>query len=293
MLADVSSLFRAEWCKVVGNRRVTLFMIWIFPIAATAAAVLMPVLALALAEARAVFRSGALALEVWSGLAPEIWNLPNSWLGRMLLVGFATFVFAGEYQWRTWKNIVPRSQRASLILAKFAIVGALTVLAFASAMAILGVGIVVTVGLAGGTWAGLPGDELAELAVEYACQAGLTLVSTVIAAGYAALAAIYTRSILGGVLIGLGAAAGDQLFLLVLAQLGGWLNDLSLLRAYRLTPSYNVANLAAWINDGAPTTMLLGLASDGPAFSLAVLGAWVVGLVSLAVLLFQRQDIAS
>lgn len=291
MGSNASSLFRAEWQKITGNRIATLLMIWIFPITAAFSAVMMCALVPISPEARALFHSGALVVELWNRLVPEIWNLPNSWLGRMLLVGFAAFVFAGEYQWRTWKNIIPRSRRTAFILTKFVVVGALVVLAFVSALAILSLGTGLAIGLAGGKLTSLPCDRLAGLAADSALLAAVTLLSTTIVAGYAALAGIGTRSILGGVLIGLGATGGEQFLLMALGQVAIWLNNLRLLELIRFTPTYNVTNLMSWINDGSSTTMLFGLASDSLAFSLVVLAAWVLALIAMAAVLFQRQDI--
>ena len=293
MLPEATSLARAEWNKIAGNRMVTLFMIWIFPLAAAAGTVVLWVLALASPMGRALFRSGALVIELWAQIIPEVWNLPNSWLGRMLLVGFAAFVFAGEYQWRTWKNLIPRRQRTALILAKFVVVGAFVLLAFVLATAILSLGMGVAMGLAGGALSSLPGDRLAGLTTDSVLQAIVTLLSATIAAGYAALAGMYTRSILGGVLVGLGATGGEQFLLLALAQLGEWLKEPRILELYRITPSYNVANSVSWINDGSPTMMLFGLAADSLPFSLAVLAGWVLVLVLLTVLLFRHQDIVT
>jgi ABC-2 type transport system permease protein len=293
MLSDASSLARAEWCKIAGNRMVTLFMIWIFPLAAAAGAIALCVLALASPMGRTLFRSGALVIELWTQIIPEIWNLPNSWPGRMLLVGFAAFVFAGEYQWHTWKNLIPRNQRPALILAKFVVVAVFVLLAFLSATAILSLGMGLAMGLAGGTPTSLPSDRLAGLVTDSALQAVVILLSTTIAAGYAALAGMYTRSILGGVLVGLGATGGEQFLLLALAQIAGWLKEPRMLELYRLAPSYNVANAVSWINDGSPTVMLFGVAADSLAYSLALLASWVLVLILLTVLVFRRQDIVT
>jgi ABC-type transport system involved in multi-copper enzyme maturation permease subunit len=293
MQPSAGSLVRAEWNKIAGNRMVTLFMIWIFPVAAAAGAVGLCVLALASPMGRTLFRSGALVIELWTQIIPEIWNLPNSWLGRMLLVGFAAFVFAGEYLWHTWKNLLPRNRRTALILAKFVVVAAFVLLAFLSATAILSLGMGLAMGLAGGTPASLPGDRLVGLVTDSALQAVVTLLSTTIAAGYAALAGMYTRSILGGVLVGLGATGGEQFLLMALAQIAGWLREPRVLGLYRLTPSYNVANAVSWINDSSPTAMLFGLAADSLATSLMLLVGWVLALILLTVLLFRRQDIVT
>lgn len=293
MLSNASSLFHAEWQKITGNRMVTLFMIWIFPVAAAFGAVLMCVLALVSREGRTLFRSGPLVAELWSQLLSEVWNLPNSWLGRMLLIGFAAFVFAGEYQWHTWKNILPRSRRIAMLLTKFIVVDALVILAFLSASAILALGMGLASGLVGGIQTSIPRDLLASFAANSALRAIVTLVSTTITAGYAALAGMYTRSILGGVLIGFGATGGEQLSLLALGQVATLLKDFGILKLYRFTPTYNLTNAISWINDETPTTMLFGLAADSLSFSLAVLVGWALVLGAMTVFLFQRQDIAT
>jgi hypothetical protein len=285
-------LFCAEWQKITGNRIVALALVWIFPLAAMVGAAVAVMLALAAADVRAVFASDR-AAEFWSRLTPELWKLPASILGRMLLVGFATLVFAGEYQWHTWKNIVPRNRRLVLILVKYLTVGGLLLLSFASAIAILALGAVAVTALAGGPLAQWGGDVLAELIGGSLLQAVLTFFSIIIFAGFAAVASIYTRSILGGVLVGLTAAIGEQFSLLVLGLFATWLHDLRVLSVYRLTPTYNLANAASWILEGKPDPLLSGLAFDSVTFSVGVLAAWVLGLVCLSIILFQRQDIVS
>lgn len=287
------SLFRAEWQKIAGNRLVTLFMIWIFPIAAAAAAIVLPASVLVSPEARILFRTNAAVLRLWTDSLAEILSLPNSGLGRMLFVGFAAFAFAGEYQWRTWKNIIPRSQRVRLILCKFGAVCAFEVLAFALASAILSLGIGLAAALAGGTLVHQPGDALTDWASKCAAQALLTLISALIAAGYAAVAGLVTRSMLGGVLFGLGAVMGEQFLLVGLMQIADWLHEPRVLSLYRFTPSYNASNILSQFSDSSSIATLLGLPAHSPAFSWALLVAWGTGLVALATLLFQRQDITS
>jgi ABC-type transport system involved in multi-copper enzyme maturation permease subunit len=286
------SLFHAEWQKTVGNRMVVLPMIWVFPMAAAAGVAIMILSVLISSHARALFGSEELAL-AWTSLMPEIWRLPNSGLGRMLLVGFAAVVFAGEYQWRTWKSIIPRSHRLALILCKFLAVGVFVVLAFVSVTAILGIGTGMAVRLAGGTCAKLTPEVLTDFAGDFALQAALTFISTTIVAGYAALAGMYTRSILGGVMIGLGATTADQFSLVGLSQIGALLRFPRIVELYRLTPAYNLANVTSWISNGSSGMMPFGFATDSLTVSLAVLAGWVLGLIVLTAFLFQRQDIVS
>lgn len=289
------NLFRAEWQKIAGNRAVSLSLIWIFPAGAVAYTVIMAVVVLASPTARALFASGA---REWTSLGValmvDVWNLPNNPLGRVLLLGFAAVVFGGEYQWRTWKNIVPRNRRVALILSKFVAVGVFVVLAFVSMSVIMGVGTGIAVKLAGGEYGPkLTGDVLASFAGDYALQATLTFISTIITAGYAALAGMITRSILGGALVGLIATIGEGLSLAGLGLIGYFLNIRRIVNLYRLTPTYNLANVSSWINNGSPNMMLSEYAIDSLTFSLVVLTAWVLGLMALTALLFQRQDITS
>jgi ABC-type transport system involved in multi-copper enzyme maturation permease subunit len=272
------SLFHAEWQKTVGNRMVVLPMIWVFPMAAAAGVAIMILSVLISSHARALFGSEELAL-AWTSLMPEIWRLPNSGLGRMLLVGFAAVVFAGEYQWRTWKSIIPRSHRLALILCKFLAVGVFVVLAFVSVTAILGIGTGMAVRLAGGTCAKLTPEVLTDFAGDFALQAALTFISTTI--------------VLGGVMIGLGATTADQFSLVGLSQIGALLRFPRIVELYRLTPAYNLANVTSWISNGSSGMMPFGFATDSLTVSLAVLAGWVLGLIVLTAFLFQRQDIVS
>ncbi len=191
------NLFRAEWIKIAGNRWVAGCLIWIFPLGALAfLAVAGLVLALS-SSARASLRQDEAIL--WTEQAISMWNFPNNPVGRLILLGFTAVVFAGEYQWQTWKNVVPRNRRAALILVKFLALGAFVVLAFSLMSALWTAGWAVLTRIADVsygprvTWA-----VLRDFGEDYALAAGLAFTSTVIAAGYAALAAMVTRSILGG-----------------------------------------------------------------------------------------------
>lgn len=94
-----------------------LLLVWIYP----AGAVLMMVLALIGVLLSESLRAGVQqSPPVWTQQSMVIWELVNSEIGRFLLVTFAAFVFAGEYQWGTWKNLVPRTARVPLILTKYA-----------------------------------------------------------------------------------------------------------------------------------------------------------------------------
>ena len=115
------SLLKAEWKKTTSNRMLSGFLIWIYPIgvgAFIAMMVLVSLLSESSARAMAATSSGQ-----WTTDMLSIWlfisAFPGNIFGRMLPLAFMAVTFAGEYQWSTWKNVVPRSTRSNLILAKF------------------------------------------------------------------------------------------------------------------------------------------------------------------------------
>jgi len=291
------NLFRAEWMKIAGNRWVAGCLVWIFPIFAVVAVLVV----LAIMALSATFRANFAAEgSLWTEQAIGVWNFPNNPLGRMVLLGFTAVVFAGEYQWQTWKNVVPRARRPRLVLVKFLALGAFVVLAFV-AMSILWAGGYGLLAAAAGAPYGpkVTGDVLRDFAGDYALAMALAFISTLIAAGYAALAGMLTRSILGGVLVGFAATFVENLSIVGLLLVGYFLDIPKLVHLYRLTPGYNLLNVASWINEHRAEGLDLDvggthiLVSDSLEFSMAALAVWVFGLIALTVFLFQRQDITS
>ncbi len=294
------NLFRAEWIKIAGNRWVAGCLIWIFPIGAVAFLAVAGLVLVLSSSARAGLRQDEAIL--WTEQAISMWNFPNNPVGRLILLGFTAVVFAGEYQWQTWKNVVPRNRRAALILIKFLALGAFVVLAFSLMSALWTVGWAVLTRIADVsygprvTWA-----VLQDFGEDYALAAGLAFTSTLIAAGYAALAAMLTRSILGGVIAGFALTFAENLSIVALMLIGWFLDVPRIVHLYRLTPGYNLINVASWINNNTPNTMrpfeegkYSGIVfSDSLGFSVALLALWVFGLIALTVALFQRQDITS
>jgi hypothetical protein len=293
----MNDLFRAEWLKIAGNRWVAGCLVWIFPLLAM---ILITILALVLAvlpSARDSFDEDGPSL--WTDQAIGVWNIPNNPIGRLILLGFTGVVFAGEYQWQTWKNIVPRNRRWALILVKFAALGAFVVLAFVLMSILWTVGWGLLTQIAGSTYGPtISQSVLADFAGDYALAAGLAFTSTLIAAGYAALAGMLTRSILGGVLVGFGLTFFENLSIVGLILIGYFLDFPRVVHLYRLTPAYNLVNVASWINDNQASGMDVEVGSkisyvfsDGLAFSVTVLAVWVIGLIGLTAYLFQKQDI--
>ncbi len=153
--------------------------------------------------------------------AIEAWTVPNSLLGRLLILGLTVVVFAGEYQWQTWKNIIPRSRRVPLILVKFLAVsraGDAGVCADVDHLC-RGMGRAGQDRRAARMARRSPGEVLADFAAEYLRQAWLAFTLTMISANFAALAGMFTRSILGGVLVGVAFTYIEGLSILGMALL--------------------------------------------------------------------------
>jgi len=293
-------LFRAEWLKIAGNRWVAGCLVWIFPLGALAFLLVVGAILLLSSSARQGFRQDEAAL--WTEQAIGVWSFPNNPLGRLILLGFTAVVFAGEYQWGTWKNIVPRNRRFSLVVVKFAALGVFVVLAFALMSVLWALGWGVLTRIAGTPYGPrVTTDVIRDFAGDYVLAASLAFTSTIIAAGYAALAGMLTRSILGGVIVGFAVTFAENLSIVVLLLIGWFLDIPKAVLAYRFTPGYNLLNVASWISEKAPGVVRPYengahseiVLSDSLEFSVLVLAVWVVGLVLLTGLLFRRQDITS
>ena len=141
--SQMLSLLKAEWKKTTSNRMLSGFLIWIYPIgvgAFIAMMVLVSLLSESSARAMAATSSGQ-----WTTDMLSIWlfisrRFPGNIFGRMLPLAFMAVTFAGEYQWSTWKNVVPRSTRWNLILAKFVTLSSFIMLSLFLTSLILGAG---------------------------------------------------------------------------------------------------------------------------------------------------------
>jgi hypothetical protein len=107
-----------------------------------------------------------------------------------------------------------------------------------------------------------------------------------------------TRSILGGIVGGILLMLAEQTTLLVIALISGIFPALERLYVlYLLTPSYNIANINAWLTDRMAyvpgPTLARTTEPNSLEGSLALIALWVIGLVGLVIFLFKRQDITS
>ncbi|HML20845.1 MAG TPA: hypothetical protein PKD09_04305 [Aggregatilinea sp.] len=292
------NLFRAEWAKINGNRWVSGCMIWIFPIGAVAIMLLLGVIMAFSSATRASFATDNSG---WNDMLVGTWSILNNPLGRLLLLGFTAVIFAGEYQWSTWKNVVPRSRRVSLILTKFFTLGVFVVFAFVIMSILLAVGWGILTWIAGGHYGPrVTMDVVRDVAGDYGLAAGLAFISTLIAAGFAALAGMLTRSILGGVLVSFAVTLGEAASAIGLSIIAFFLDWAPVLKLYRFTPTYNLLNVNEWIVNHQAVVMDMSygdtkhvVLSNSMEFSLLALGVWIVGLIALTAYWFQRQDVTS
>ncbi|MBI5957860.1 MAG: hypothetical protein HY866_03935 [Chloroflexi bacterium] len=293
------NLFRAEWIKVAGNRWVAGCLIWIFPVGGIAFIALAALILALSPAARDGFEEDGPSL--WTEQAVGVWNLANNPVGRLILLSFTAVVFAGEYQWSTWKNVVPRNRRTSLILFKFLVLGTFVVTAFVLMSILWSLGWGGLTLIAGASYGpAISSKVLSDFAQDYALQAGMTFTATIIGAGYAALAAMATRSILGGVLVGFGVTFAENLSIVAFVIIGYFLKIPRVVHLYRFTPGYNLINITEWVNNNAPSKMDVDVGSGNTVMlsnslelSLFVLAVWVIGLIALTAYLFRRQDITS
>lgn len=293
------NLYRAELQKTVGNRWVTGFLLWIFPIGALGVIVFVALMTLVFDQFAQNFFGGD---PLWTEAMIGVWSMPTNIMGQMFLIGLTAVTFAGEYQWGTWKNIIPRRRRYALIFVKFITLGTLVTFAFAAMSIITGVGYGLIAAVAGLDYGpALSPEVIIEFLRNYSLQAMLAFLTVLITAIYAACTAMLMRSILGGVLVGLGLVIIEPIVAFLLMPVAQWLDWNNLLYLVRLTPTYNINNIYSWTRFDEPSRMFSGLfeagglaiSADTLGFSLVVLTAWVALGIGLILLLFERQDISS
>jgi ABC-type transport system involved in multi-copper enzyme maturation permease subunit len=299
-----SHLFRAEWRKVIGNRWVVGTLLWIFPAGTFGILAIMILIALlAPPEIRGNFGlagdtgsapfGGPIS---WTSAMIGAWNPPTQIYGRFILIAFTAVIFAGEYQWGTWKNVLARNRRASIIVTKFVTLGVFVVLSFTATSLIAGIGLAIPVRIAGGSYGpAVSADVLKDFLGDYFIQAFNAFAATILAANYAALAAMVTRSILGSIMAGIGMLLLEMLSLGILSLLAYLFNAPRIVALFRWTPTYNLSNIVTWVKEQEPVFAFLTEqnTNNSPELSILVLLLWVVGLVAITTYLFQRQDITT
>ncbi|MCB0009170.1 MAG: ABC transporter permease [Anaerolineales bacterium] len=292
-------LLIAEWQKMTGNRWLAGFLIWIYPVGAVATVLVMSLIALVSDSFADFIRQDP---GLWTEQVVGALGLPTNAFGRILLIGFAVVVFAGEYQWGTWKNTVPRSTRTKLIFSKF-----ITLLVLVSVACILfaliwGLGRGLMVKIAGAEYGpALTGAVLRDFLGDFAGRYLLVMVTVFISASLAALVVMVTRSIMAGLMFGVGLAIAEPIAFIGLTLTASVLKAPWILHLGRALPYYHFDNAVSWIVNEAPSSLTSFALTLGPEYafqdsltvSLVVLVSWAIILPALIIYLFQRQDITS
>jgi len=293
------SALAAEWRKLLGHTKAVSFLVWIYPVGAVVILLLFEILPGLFIES--VRDLAAASPPQWTDDLLLFWNTMNSFPAgtflRMPFLGFIAITFAGEYQWGTWKNILPHQSRTALILSKFLVLGLLILLSLLlTSLIITGSGWLTTVLFNLPYGPALSDLDLAAFLQEAAMQVFATFAGTLIVAAYAALIAMYSRSIMASLLLSVGVSIvefASSLLLLVVSQALQRPNIVNLLV---VTPTYNLENIRSWVVEGAGSTLggFPGFTAVPPlSISLLIILLWLVGLLGLTAVVFRRQDITT
>ena len=295
----MQKLIGAEWRKLLGHTKAVSFLVWIYPIGALTIVLLIGILpGLLIPSVRELSGESA---RLWTEDLLTVWNAMNGYPGgtflRMPFIAFIAVAFAGEYQWGTWKNILPGQSRASLIFAKFLVLGSLIVLALMLTSLIITGGGWLAAQLFeapyGPAWADV---DVVSFFQEFLAQVLVTFAGTFIVAAYAALIAMYSRSVMASLLLSVGLSILEFTSILLLLIAGSALKRPALVNLFVVTPTYNLENVRSWVVDGVGST-----AGGIPGFtavptlgvSMMILLLWLVGLLAGTAVIFQRQDITT
>jgi len=275
------STIAAEWVKLV-RHRATWGLVWIFPIGLTL--LFLGFLAWELGHGRLPHVGPPTTAGQWIFNTTFVWKLAGSGPARCLIGAFTALTFGGEYGWNTWKLIAPHRNRVALIGAKYLVVLGLFLAAFV-AMAV--VTLVFSLVSAALTHSPLPdGITAGDLLAAHGKAALPVLLSTLLTMGYGSAAAVVFRSSMAGTITAVAAV--------ILEGLAGGFASLLNRQFFLTLPTYHLDNLTAWIGTGrghALPSLAGGVTQWGWQPSLAVLAAWIAGLIALATSTFQRQDL--
>jgi ABC-type transport system involved in multi-copper enzyme maturation permease subunit len=291
------NLLRAEGKKSLGNYRLTLFLVWVYPvgIAAFYGFLIVGTLLSETLRAGIPLGSGSWIQDMVSGWA-FINSFPGNVFGRLFPLAYMALVFAGEYEWGTWKNIIPRNRRAALLVSKLAVITLLVMLSLVLMSLLIPIGqgaLHRIVGEPYGPALDLEGvREFGQIYIREAALGGATLV---ILATFAALAAVITRSTLGTLLLCFGFSVLDLLMAGFLLLIGNILGRPGLVNLYQYSMTYNLDNIRSWLLLSAPLRQPVSGFTAEPALlsSILILGLWILLLLCVTLIVFQKQDITS
>lgn len=240
---------------------------------------------------------GLAANQNWLTQMLHLWQSTSQVQAQFIVVLVTASFFAGEYATDTWKSIIPRSTRAHLIFSKVAVLLALLVLSVFMASLMAGVFTVIL-----STLRDLPpGPTLAEAVSQGFIGVYLQTVVYAVAVWLitiliTASASLLTRSVMVGAIIGIGFVVLDASLLLALYTVYQTVAAELLVHLYQVSPGYNLTNIWTWVQTGVGYTPAIGdfgvTSASTLELSLRYMVAWFVGLMTIAQIIFRRQNIA-
>jgi ABC-type transport system involved in multi-copper enzyme maturation permease subunit len=287
------NLLRAEWQKIIGHGLLTSFTLWVFPVGALAFSMFAVLWVLVSPDTMLSTNWQRGMLAAWR----IITGFPGNVLTRMFSMAFLAAFIAGEYEAKTWKNTVPRSRRSVLLLAKFIMLPVMLILSLAATSLIWGVGMWLPAAIAGADYGPrLTGEVLGAFVPDYLLEMGLALATAFVMTGFAALAVLLTRTVVGGLILGMGMSIIEVVFAFLIQFISFAFNRPEWANLYAYTPTFSVENIRSWVYAEValdPEFVPSFTAAHTLPFSIAVLLVWIVVLVVLSIVIFERQDLTS
>jgi len=241
-------------------------------------------------ETYLAWRSAGVTLRLSSGVGGKIdlgaqilHGLDNggSSFFQIFYIAGAAALFAGEYRWETWRQLVPRNSRVNLMAAKFAVYA----LASAASLVALGAAAALTTFYN----ALLAGTPLGGFGAAFPLQAaGVFLASwaeLMVMGAFTALVAVASRASMGAILAGIFFSFGQGIGMALVHPWEAPLSDFAWL------PSMSAYFIRAWASgqEIAPG-MFADPAKVLPAILLLLI--WMLVPAAAAAALFQAQDLA-
>ncbi|MCH7662425.1 MAG: hypothetical protein IH859_00975 [Chloroflexi bacterium] len=150
----------------------------------------------------------------WDRDLLSIWGLVNSFPGnvftRLPLIAFMAEIFAGEYEWGTWKNIVHGVARILLLSSKLITLTAIALVSLFTTSLVIGTLEFLAHLLEGVAYGpALTTEVIFKFAETYILEATLTAVSMLVLVSFVGISAMLTKSVIGSMLLGFGLSIID------------------------------------------------------------------------------------
>ncbi len=221
-------------------------------------------------------------VDLGQALVATAGQLANPGLLLFLTIGAAT-LFAGDYRWETWRLVIARNRRPSLILAKLAVMAGLAVAAMLLFMlcGLLAEMIKAVIFERGVSFSIDAGDLGRLAAVSALC---LWRILQFVMLGL--LAAVVSRSLLAALFVPLAIGAAQAIAAPMLMGLGwmpdGWPTLLSLPGS-----AFDMIRPVLWLDQPVPAEVTAALPR-------AVIGLmlWTLAPLAAALAVFSRQDLS-